>query len=263
MFIYHPHRPPSAMVHKRCLLWDWTNTDGPGHTGVPWAMDHVKFTGPLTSVSNWNAWTPPELKNRAPFRPMIHDLSKLSGNDWTTINGYKDHIILYFNEPERNGISAEQAADLWFKHIVPLRKEKHNRLVSPSCASDNNGQAWIADFMKRVASDPPDFLGLHYYGTSSKDAIKYFEDMHAKFPHQAIFVSEIASISRNYDEVLHFTVEVANWMDRTEWVFEYGFFGCMRQVPDKFVSPQAQLMKPDGSFTDLMYKLMNDEPMHT
>lgn len=194
---------------------------------------------------------------------MIHDLGKLSGEDWARIEACKDQIILFFNEPERNGISAATAADVWFKQVVPLRKEKHNKLVSPSCASDAGGQAWIQDFMHRVASEPPDYLGVHWYGTDHNAAIKYLEDMHGKFPHQPIVVSEIASTSRDYKDVLSFTVETANWMDKTGWVFEYGFFGCMRQVADGFVSPQAQLMKPDGSFTDLMFKLMYDQPMHT
>ncbi len=40
------------VVQKRCLLWDWTNTDGPGHKGVPQEMDKVNFGGPMHSVSN-------------------------------------------------------------------------------------------------------------------------------------------------------------------------------------------------------------------
>ena len=249
------------VTRKRCLLWDWTNSDGPGHKGVPGEMDKVHFNGPMKSVSNWNTWMPPELKNRAPFRPMIHDMAKLSGDDWRRIGATRNGIIHYFNEPERASISAEEAAGIWHKQVVPLRNEKGNQLVSPSCASDPHGQQWIADFMRRVEKDPPDFLGLHWYGTNHNEAIKYFEEMHAKHQKQRIFVTEIASTSRNYKDVLAFTIEIANWMDRTEWIEEYGFFGCMRQVADNFVSPEAQLMKPDGQFTDLMYKLMNDQPM--
>ena len=249
------------VVKKRCLLWDWTNTDGPGHQGVPQMMDKVNFSGPMKSVSNWNTWVPPELKGRAPFRPMIHDMAKLSGDDWNRIAADRNRIIHYFNEPERAGISAQQAADLWFSKVLPLRNNTGNKLVSPSCASDPNGQNWIDDFMHRVERNPPDFLGLHWYGTDHNEAIKFFEGMHSKHPKQKIFVTEVASISRNYNDVVHFTVELANWMDRTDWIEEYGFFGCMRQVADGFVSPQAQLMKPDGQFTDLMQKLMNDQPM--
>lgn len=50
-------------------------------------------------------------------------------------------------------------------------------------------------------------------------------------------------------------------MDEQEWIFEYGFFGCMRSVADDFVSPVAQLMNPDGTFTELMHKYMNEQPM--
>jgi len=36
----------------------------------------------------------------------------------------------------------------------------------------------------------------------------------------------------------------------------------MRHVADNFVSSEAQLMNPDGSFKSLMHKLMDEEPMH-
>jgi len=192
---------------------------------------------------------------------MIHDLAKLSGGDWTNIENTKHGIIHYFNEPERAGISAAQAAEIWFKQVVQLRRNG-NKLVSPSCASDPPGQAWIADFMHRIASDPPDYLGVHYYGTDKNAAIKYFEEMHNQHPKQPLYISELASTSRSQGEVVEFTVDVANWCDQTPWVFEYGFFGCMRHVADNFVSSEAQLMNPDGSFKSLMHKLMDEEPMH-
>ena len=192
---------------------------------------------------------------------MIHDLAKLSGGEWHTIQNTKNSIIHFFNEPERANITPEQAAEIWFKQVVPLRHHG-NKLVSPSCASDPKGKAWISDFMHRVAKEPPDFLGLHYYGTDKNAAIRYFEDMHEKHGKRPLVISELASISRNHAEVVAFTVGVANWADETPWVFEYGFFGCMRTLADGFVSPEAQLMKPDGSFTELMFKLMKEQPMH-
>lgn len=249
------------VLNKRCLLWDWTNTDGPGHAGVPWAMDNVDFKGPISSVCNWNTWVPPELKGRAPFRPMVHLEAQLSGGDWQNIENTKEDIILFFNEPERAGITPQYAAEIWHKQMLPLRQHKGKKLVSPSCASDPQGQEWITDFMNRVADHPPDFLGLHYYGTDSKGAIEYIESMHNKHPKHHVMVTEIASISRNQHDVEEFTAKLCNWMDETPWIFEYGFFGCMRGVADTFVSPEAQLMKPDGHFTPLMEKLMHKVPM--
>lgn len=245
---------------KRCLLWDWTNTDGEGHAGVPWAMDKVNFDGPISSVCNWNAWTPPELKGRAPFRPMVRLEGQLSGWEWDMIQNTDQPIIHFFNEPERANISPERAADVWMKQMVPLRQQKGKKLVSPSCASDDGGNAWIADFLGRVSSEPPDYLGLHYYGANGNAAIQFLEDMHRKHPYPVI-VTEIASIARDDDNVRGFTAQLVNWMDDTNWIFEYAFFGCMREVADSFVSPNAQLMRSDGSFTDLMYKLMWDQPI--
>ncbi|KAM0803773.1 hypothetical protein BDR22DRAFT_960407 [Usnea florida] len=244
------------MSPKRCLLWDYTNT-----ANCPSRLSQVNFTGPLHSLSNWNAWTPPELQSRAPFRPMIHDLSKLSGQDWSTIQSTHNSIIHYFNEPERAGISTLQAASAWHSQVVPLRNQG-NKLVSPSCASDSAGRAWLADFMSKVSSDPPDYIGMHYYGTDGNAAIQEIQSVHNLYPNQPIIVSEIASTARDQGSVTGFTVQVANFMDGADYVFEYGFFGCMMRVADDFVSPAAQLMNPDGSFTDLMYKLMWDQPMH-
>ncbi|KAL8681924.1 MAG: hypothetical protein Q9186_002010 [Xanthomendoza sp. 1 TL-2023] len=224
-------------------------------------MDKVDFKGPISSVVNWNTWVPPELKGRAPFRPMVRVEANLSGGEWQNIENSKENIILFFNEPERAGISPQHAADVWHKQMLPLRRNKGKKLVSPSCASDPNGQKWIDDFMHRVADNPPDFLGVHYYGTEAKAARGYIESMHKKHPKQRIMVTEIASISRNHKEVVQFTVDICNWMDKTDWIFEYAVFGCMRHVADSFVSPEAQLMKPDGSFTELMRKLMHEVPM--
>lgn len=248
-------------IKKRCLLWDWTNTDGPGHQGVPWAMDKIDFKDHIASVSNWNTWAPPELKGRAPFRPMVHLEAQLSGQDWKNVEDSNQPIIHFFNEPERAGISPEHAAQVWNQQMLPLRQHKGKKLVSPSCAGDPAGEAWIADFMKRISANPPDFLGLHYYGTDGHAAIQYLESMHQKHPHQPVIVSEIASTARNKNEVLGFTAQVTNWMDETPWIFEYGFFGCMRTLADNFVSPEARLMNPDGTFTDLMFRLMHDRPI--
>lgn len=243
------------VIRKRCLLWDYTNTNQ-----CPQMMDKVDFKGPIHSVHNWNAWYPQELKHRAPFRPMVHLEAQLSGQDWQFIQNTNETVIHYFNEPERAGISPQRAADLWHEKMVPLHK-KGKKLVSPSCSNDQKGQAWIADFLNRVKDHPPHYLGLHYYGTKASEAIAFIESMHRKFPKYPIIVSEIACISREYRDVKKFTVQVTNWMDRQKFVAEYGWFGCMQHVPDNFVSPAAQLMNPDGSFKELMRKLMHEQPM--
>jgi hypothetical protein len=125
------------VIKKRQILWDWTNTGGAGHPGVPDKINQVPFdkNSPVASVVNWNAWVPPELKDRVPFRPMVRVLENTKGNDWAIIQNSKYPIILFFNEPERAGISPEQARDIWYGQMLPLRKNKGKKLGSPAVAS--------------------------------------------------------------------------------------------------------------------------------
>lgn len=113
--------------------------------------------------------------------------------------------------------------------------------------------------MSLVKDSPPDFIGLHWYGEKSDEAKAYIDTMHKKYGLKVI-VSEIACISRNHNDCYAFTQKMCNWMDENDGVFEYSFFGCMEKMPDSYVSPEARLMNPDGSFTALMDKYMNAQP---
>jgi uncharacterized protein YkwD len=250
------------VIKKRQLLWDWTNTKGPGNPGVPDKINQVSFgpNSPVASVVNWNSWVPPELRGRVPFRPMVRVLASTQGNDWNMIRDSKENIILFFNEPERSGISPEKAKDLWYSHMLPLRK-KGKKLGSPAVASDDQGRKWMDKFMSLVAKDPPDYLCLHYYAKTANTAIQYIENMHKKWPHPKVMVTEIACIDRNHSAVLHFTVQVCNWMDSKDWIFEYGLFDFQRKVADGFVSPAAQLMDANGNFTQLGKMYCTQQPM--
>lgn len=241
-------------VRKRCLLWDYKNS-----SECPQQIDQFNFEGPYQSVSNWNSWVPLELNKRADFRPMVRDESCISGNDWNIVENTEYSIIHFFNEPDKAGIPAEQAAQQWQEQMVGiLRNQKQKKLVSPSCQSNEAGKQWMDDFMSHI-QDKPDYIGLHYYGTEASEAQEYIEDMYKKWEIPVI-VSEIASISRDGNAVVEFTKEMANWLDDQEWVFEYGFFGCMPQVADDFVSPDAQLMNADHSWTPLMIMLTDQQP---
>jgi Glycosyl hydrolase catalytic core len=115
-------------IKKRTLLWDWTNT---AHT--PQSIEHIDFStsSPLCSVSNWNTWTPPELKGRLPFRPMLRTPAQLDGQEWNNLlssisaeTEAKGEVIIHFyNEPERQNITPTDAIKSWKEKIFPLRKE--------------------------------------------------------------------------------------------------------------------------------------------
>ncbi|KAK0124021.1 hypothetical protein ONS95_009007 [Cadophora gregata] len=246
-------------IKKRCLLWDWTNT-----ANIPHAIESLNFTGPISSIANWNAWATPELRSRLPFRPTVRGMDQLTDpNEWGMISDNEHAIIHYFNEPERAGITPQKAAEMWMEKMVPLKKEKGKMIVGPGCASDAAGEKWLEEFMQSICEkgEPPDYLGLHYYGPDGGAAIEYIKKIHEKYPEYPVVISEIASICRDKKDVFKFTAQVANWADECPWVFEYAFFGCMAKVADDFMSPEAQLMNEDGSLRDLMKKLMNEQPM--
>jgi hypothetical protein len=163
---------------------------------------------------------------------MIRTQAQLQGWEWDiTLNG-PNPIVHFFNEPERGGITAENAAEIWTKQML-LLKEKGKKICGPCVASDPAGEAWLEDFMKRIDGNLPDFLGVHYYGDNGDAAIEYIEKMHQKWPQLPVIVTEIASISRDGSEVVKFTSQLANWMDTTDWIYEYAFFGCMRECAGK------------------------------
>lgn len=74
-------------------------------------------------------------------------------------------------------------------------------------------------------------------------------------------VTEIACIDRNHQTVVDFTVQVCNWLDKQDWVLEYGLFDFQRKVADDFVSPAAQLMDGNGNLTDLGKMYVHQQPM--
>ncbi|OHF02277.1 hypothetical protein CORC01_02557 [Colletotrichum orchidophilum] len=277
-------------AQKRCLLWDYTNTrdrpdaidqlfpntSSPDSTDKPTEATATPTTAvaavitPFKSVHNWNAWYPPELKGRLPFRPMIRTRAQLDTEEWDWIRDSDAEIVHYLNEPERQGTSPGEAAGWWLEKVVPeLREKRGKKLVGPACASDSGGEAWLAEFMRLVREAQqenrekrqtgPDFLGVHYYSGDVEHAKRYLTSMYERYG-LPLNVSEIASISRDSVEVERFTVELSGWMDEREWIDEYGWFGCMAHCADDFVSPAAQLMDGEGRFTPLMRRLMGQDP---
>lgn len=241
--------------NKACLLWDWTNT-----RDRPSAIDQLFATeSRFTSCHNWNTWAPPELKGRLVFQPMLRTLDHVYNEEYAWVRDSPHPVVHFLNEPERQGVTPAAAAKAWRERIVPdLVVEGGRKVISPACASDQPGKDWLADFMRDLRSDGaklPDYLGVHYYGADAEAAIVYLKEMYEKHG-LPLMVTEIASISRDVEEVRHFTRRLSNWMDDTDWVIEYGFFGCMAHVADDFVSQAAQLMDENGKFTPLMRELL-------
>ena len=196
--------------------------------------------------TQWNAWTPPELAGRLPFRPMARTAAQLTGPEWQWIAGAGAAMVHFLNEPERQqpAVTPARAAALWREHMLAQLRGGGGRtkLVGPAVASDAAGRAWLRAFLallRRADGEWPDYLGAHYYGEEAGEARRYLEGLRAEFGLEVV-VSEIGCVAREAARVERFTVAMANWMDETPWVVEYGFFGCMAEVADDVSVLRAQ-----------------------
>ncbi|KAH7041017.1 glycosyl hydrolase catalytic core-domain-containing protein [Microdochium trichocladiopsis] len=255
---------------KRIVLWDWTNTrDAGSYPGLQASAKSIASASKIFAVVNWGTQAPAEIPAGVRFQPMIRSPAELSGNLWQAAvdqaTNNKQRIIHYFNEPERAGISVDTAVQFWRSKLLPLRASTGCLLVSPAPASNDQGSAWLADFMSRLSpEEKPNYLGVHFYtnpDTAAEaevaNAKKYLEDRSSTYG-LPLVVSEIGSTSRDATSVQTFTQQMAEYMDSSPSVLEYGFFGASRVPADDFVSPAAQLLNSAGDWTTLGSWLLNN-----
>lgn len=258
--------PRETTTKKAGILWDWTNTN---------ALE--SSTGGLLSTSasalkdskigwsmNWETWRPWELPDTIDFQPMVRGKSHLSGDGWSKLQarvGEGCTTVHFYNEPERNGISAAEAAADWRATMLPLRSSSGVKLVGPAVASSGEGTTWFNEFYGALSpAEYPDYLGLHFYTSETtpaeqevENAKAYIKERHNSFQLSSlpIVVSEIGSTSRDTASVTTFTSKMVEYLNTEPTVVQYGFFGASRTPSDGFVSPAAQLLDASGAWTTL------------
>ncbi|RYP74695.1 hypothetical protein DL769_003954 [Monosporascus sp. CRB-8-3] len=246
---------------ERTLLWDWTLTRDHDDPVIKATTNPLASSSKITSITNWETWRPPELPSNIPFRPMVRTPAQLSGEPWenllSVLNSEEEKIV-HFNELDKQGILPVDAAKMWKDAMLPLRHDYSAKLVSPGCASNDDGTRWLDEFMGHLTDgERPDYIALHFYTKADEPADKeilvakqYLKTRHEQH-NLPVIINELASTSRDLNVVQNFTTEVGNWLDGQEWVVEYGFFGVSHEPTDDFVSPAAQLLDGDGTWTEL------------
>lgn len=249
---------------KRIILWDYTLTQAYASNGNIQASAADLSSSPGVSAAlNWNTWKPEELPSDVPFQPMIRTPAQLEGDEWKNLlsviqAGGSNTVVHFYNEPELNGVDAAAAAATWKSTVLPLRAQYGVKLVGPAVASNTDGDAWLKTFYGALSADEkPDFMGLHFYtlaDSKAEDEVKnaetYFAEKYKDYQ-LPIVVSEIGSTSRDATSVDTFTKGISSWLDSTDYINSYGFFGATTTPVDNFVSPAAQLIDTSGAWTTL------------
>lgn len=252
---------------KSLLLWEWTlSRDAAVVPDIKTAIDQAAASPKVVATTNWDTWRPGESPSDLGFYPMVRTPEQLSGDSWTQLIASLEFekaagrvpIVQFYNEPEYLGVSAADAAASWRASILPLRAQYGAQLVGPATSSSEAGIAWQDAFMAALgANEKPDMLGIHFYTTDGQAvegevawAQNYFTEAHEKYG-IPLFVSEIASTSRDPAQVQQFSDIMEAWMDEQDWIVRYGFFGVSREPANDWVSPVAQLMTAGGQWSDL------------
>lgn len=247
---------------KNMLLWDFTNTNSGGATTG--ALQTA--AGKVHGIANWNTWRPTDAPAGLAFYPQVRTLAQFEGNEWTMllaslqteVAAGRTPLVLYLNEPEYQGVSAADAAARWVSQMLPLRASHGAKLVGPATSSSDAGRAYQKAFQDALAADQkPDYTGVHFYTTDGQSVAtelswgqSYLSEVHATYG-KPVFVSEIASTSRDPAQVTEFSDKMKAWMDAQDWIAEYGFFGATLQPANDWVSPSAQLLNAAGQWTAL------------
>ncbi|KAL1722008.1 glycosyl hydrolase catalytic core-domain-containing protein [Schizophyllum commune] len=191
-----------------------------------------------------------------------------------TIDAYDVKHILAFNEPQQEGqadINVTRALELWTEYLLPLRDAYGVKLGSPAPTSAPDGMTWLHDFCDAIdearGSDgcpEVDFIALHWYDVDADNFKTYMEEFHDAFPGKSIWVTEWACQNFNsgaqcsYADIVTFMNATQSWMDETDWIERYAWFGAMRDLQG--VNADNALLDKDGDLTDLGQQYIGEDP---
>jgi len=175
-----------------------------------------------------------------------------------TIKTRKVTAVLGMNEPQQTGqsnLTPQEGAAMWRTYLEPL-KAQGIRLGSPAPSSAPSGKTWLLDFLTACAGAcSVDFIALHWYDVNATVFQNYLIDFHNTF-NRTLWVTEWAcqnfnnaSAQCSQEAVNEFMNQTQSFMDKTEWVERYAWFGAMRNLSD--VNEANALMDKNGKITPL------------
>ncbi|RPD61865.1 glycoside hydrolase [Lentinus tigrinus ALCF2SS1-7] len=252
-------RPDTQSLHARAV----SNTS---KAGLPWPNGNYIDVGQYLSTGKvqwYYTWNPSSANLNADleFVPMLwgeRQVAQWGSTINDTIQSSKVTHVLGFNEPEISGqsnMSPSDGAALWKAHIEPL-KAQGIHLGSPAPSGAPAGKQWLLDWMDQCQGGcTVDFIAVHYYDINSTGFMEYLTDYHNTFQ-RPVWVTEWACQNFNdanaqcsQQDVVDFMNATQEFMDNTDWVERYAWFGAMEDMQG--VNTANALMTSQGKMNTL------------
>ncbi|KAK6969688.1 hypothetical protein R3P38DRAFT_3336814 [Favolaschia claudopus] len=143
--------------------------------------------------------------------------------------------------------------ELWKQHLEPLRAAYGVRLGSPAPSGAPGSWQWLTAFLQQCGEEcTVDFLVLHWYGTNATAFKEFLVDYHSGF-NMSIWVTESACQNMagpddqcSMSDVSSFMQETQGFMDNTDWIERYAWYGS--KTPDAMhgVNTKNAMMNSSG-----------------
>ena len=218
--------------------------------GLAWPWDHPTslFTSHFSTHSpariswlfNWELWRPQNLPKEVQWVPCLRTAAQINDLEpfLTDIKrNFEVEYLLGFNEPEisdQANLSVDEAVKLWREKVLPVKNKLGLKLGSPGMSSDPaRALPWLDLFFEKLGGPKGaevEFLVLHWYGTEIEEMKKkWLSMMHERYG-LPVWVNEWACSRMGQgrsseEEVETFVREGCRWMDETEWLQQYSYFG--------------------------------------
>lgn len=220
---------------------------------MPWNFEPNHFelyqaaidNGTIAWLSNWEMWTPKGLPKNIIYVPQCRTANE-ANQIADYLAGYETNDqaqgSLGFNEPDiksQASLSVETAVELWQKHVLPMKQKYPGlRIGSPAVSNGPEGLPWLERFVEclgGVGGAGIDHICIHYYSPDVEHFKNYVAEAHKIFG-LPVWVTEFActrwdpSNPCNDEEVCSFMSEALRFLDDTEYVERYAWFGAMSDV---------------------------------
>lgn len=227
---------------------------------------------PLTWYKTWGA-QPLGDAGDLEFVPMIHSLSNLDG-DISAIRSLGDDVeyVLTFNEPDGDTsgggteISPDDAAEAWEDIVKELRDGRGLKISLPATTGSDNGWEWMEEFNESCweryedTGCEFDFVAAHWYG-AFEGLAGWLGRLREAYPEKEVWVTEYALPQpATQEEVVAYMEQSLGWLDETDWVARYAWFGAFREDDaNDWTGDVVSLFDDDGGLTELGSLYMGGE----